>query len=166
MNILLVTPAPRGSRSGNRVTALRWAGHLRSLGHRVRIAESWEGAACDLLVALHATKSASSVARFRAQRPGAPIVLTLTGTDVYGDGLASAGATLEAAWRIVVLQAGAVEAVPDAARRKVRVVVQSAHGAPPAPAVPGTFQVCVLAHLRAVKGPLLASARDTPGSGG
>ena len=82
MRILVVTPARPGSRNGNRVTALRWVRILRRLGHRVRLAETYGGERCDLLVALHARKSHASVARFREERPGAPLVVALTGTDL------------------------------------------------------------------------------------
>jgi glycosyltransferase involved in cell wall biosynthesis len=55
----------------------------------------------------------------------------------------------------VVLQALAAEAVPESARRKVRVIYQSAERpSPSARREESWFQVCVLAHLRAVKDPL------------
>ena len=44
LRITLVCPAPPGSRQGNRITALRWARVLRSLGHRVRIAREADDA--------------------------------------------------------------------------------------------------------------------------
>src|SRR5256885_760253 len=83
MNILLVTPAPPGSRKGNRVTALRWAGLLRQLGHRVLIRDAYHGERCDLLIALHAGHSFAAVDAFRRAQPKRPIILALTGTDVY-----------------------------------------------------------------------------------
>jgi hypothetical protein len=39
MNIFMACPAPRQSRKGNRVTAERWAGLLRGLGHRLTIGQ-------------------------------------------------------------------------------------------------------------------------------
>ena len=160
MKILLVTPAPRGSRNGNRITALRWAAHLRGLGHQVRIAETWRSQPCDLLVALHATKSADSVARFHVSRVDVPIVVALAGTDVYEDGLATgpARASLAAAWRVVTLQASAVNVVPREHAARVRTILQSARRAQPSPPPAGALQVCLLAHLRDVKDPLLAAA--------
>jgi len=69
MLIRMVCPAPPGSLYGNRVTALRWAGILRSLGHRVIITGDYYDEPCDLLIALHARKSAGAVLRLRDRLP-------------------------------------------------------------------------------------------------
>ncbi|WP_242333623.1 MULTISPECIES: selenoneine biosynthesis selenosugar synthase SenB [unclassified Anaeromyxobacter] len=159
MNILVTTPAPRGSHKGNRVTALRWAGQLRALGHHVGLAEAWTGQRCDLLVALHATKSHPSVVRYREARPDAPLVVGLAGTDLYQDLPASplARRSLELATRLTLLQPLGMEALPPEVRHKARTIFQSAHPARPAPAPPGVFRVCLLAHIRAVKDAFLAA---------
>jgi putative glycosyltransferase (TIGR04348 family) len=160
VQLILVTPAAPGSRQGNRVTAERWQRLLAAEGHEVRIVEAWDGEPCDALVALHARKSAPSVRRYRAAHPTAPLVVTLTGTDVYGD-LAhdvEAMAAVETADRLVALQPLAAGELPPEHRGKVRVLWQSATAVDPAPAEePGVFAVCVLAHLRAVKDPLRAA---------
>jgi putative glycosyltransferase (TIGR04348 family) len=162
VRIRVVTPAGRGSHKGNRVTALRWSAHLRALGHRVALAEAWSGEGCDLLVALHATKSHPSIAAWRERRPTAPLVVGLAGTDLYQDLPASspeARRSLELATRLTVLQPLGIDALPLAARGKARVIFQSARAVPPAPAARGAFRVCLLAHLRAVKdAPLAAEA--------
>lgn len=160
MKVLIVTPAPRRSRYGNRVTALRWARILRRLGHHVGIAQEYTGQSCDVLVALHARRSASSVERFRAQRGAVPLILALTGTDVYTDIRTSDAArrALERADRLVVLQPLAIEELPAPLRHKARVIYQSA-AAPDGPVRPDAdaFEVCVLAHLRPVKDPFRAA---------
>lgn len=160
MRIFVVTPAPPRSHNGNRITALRWQRLLSRLGHQVEVGERWDGQDCDVLVALHARRSADSVARYRAERPRAPLVVALTGTDVYRDLATSPEAqrSVEAGDRLVVLQALAVEELPPAARGRARVIHQSVE--PPQAArtpSPGRFGVVVLAHLRDVKDPFLAA---------
>src|SRR5262250_1432122 len=85
MKIALITPAGARSRSGNRHTAVRWAAMLRSLGHAVRVATRWDGRAADAMIALHARRSHDAVVRFRERFPASPLVVALTGTDLYRD---------------------------------------------------------------------------------
>ena len=157
MKICLVTPAPAGSRKGNRVTAERWAGLLSELGHRVEIAIGYRGEACDLLIALHAFKSHSSIRRFRDARPSDPLVVGLTGTDLYGDihTRPEAMESLELATRLVLLQPLGRAMLPAAVQDKARVIYQSVHVPPSTePIRADVFEVCVMGHLRPVKDPL------------
>jgi len=158
LRITLVCPAPPGSRQGNRITALRWARILKSLGHRVRIAAKADDA--DLLVALHARRSAEAARHFHERHPDRPLVVALTGTDLYRDlpGNPEARRSIAMACRLIVLQPAALARLPSVARRKARVIHQSAIPPPRrARGAPDRFDVCVLAHLRAVKDPFRAS---------
>jgi putative glycosyltransferase (TIGR04348 family) len=171
VNILIVTPAPPALHTGNRTTAERWSRILKELGHQVRIARDWPDSdneqASDLLVALHARRSFPAIDRFRQSHPHAPVVVALTGTDLYRDLESSAEArqSLEIADRLIVLQPCGVDSLPVHLRGKCHVIFQSAEAAA-APDLPAAnvFQVCVLAHLRAVKDPLRAAyaARGLP----
>jgi putative glycosyltransferase (TIGR04348 family) len=170
IKVCLVTPAPAGSRKGNRVTALRWARILRGLGRRVQVLEDYGGQRCDLLVALHALRSAPSLERYHAARPDAPIILALTGTDLYGSihTHAAARRALDVATRLVVLQPLGVAELPERLRAKARVIYQSvpARRVRPPPRT-RHFDVCVLGHLRPVKDPFrtaLAARRLPPTS--
>jgi putative glycosyltransferase (TIGR04348 family) len=169
VKITLVTPAPAQIHTGNRTTADRWARLLRELGNEVGIQQEWDGKGCDLLIALHARRSFPSMQRFCDEQPRTPLILALTGTDVYGglEKSAEAKRSLELATRIVVLQGLAAEAVPQSARGKVRIIFQSAE-APSIrpPREKRCFQICVLAHLRSVKDPLRAAyaVRELPAS--
>lgn len=167
MKILVVSPARAGSRHGNRVTALRWARILRRLGHRVSLGERYEGGRYDLLVALHARKSAHAVEAFRRAHPDRPVVVALTGTDVYRDIHRSRRArrALQAANRLVVLQPLGVRELHPRLRPRARVIYQSVEplhrGLRPSPR---TFDVCVIGHLRPEKDPFRAAlaARRLP----
>lgn len=160
MQIRMICPAPAGTLHGNRVTATRWAKILRGLGHRVAIAQTWDGEACDLLLALHARRSAMAVLRFRACHPERPVIVALTGTDVYRDIHTdrSAQQSLKLADVLTVLQPLAVEELPAAMRGKVRVIYQSAEKVRGAvKRHSGAFDVCVAGHLREVKDPFRAA---------
>ena len=160
MYIGLVTPAPPYSRNGNRVTANRWAGILRSLGHRVTISQSYDGQDFDLLVAIHALRSAESVAAFKTRRPDGPVVVLLAGTDVYGPLYEEGGgAVLDGAERLVTLQSLAVDELREEHRAKVRTIVQSAKPTPTSGPSPNArhFDVSVVGHLRPVKDPFLTA---------
>ena len=113
------------------------------------------------MVALHARRSFDSINRFRSAHPELPVILALTGTDLYGDIHTDALAqrAIGMATRFIVLQPlGAVQ-LPEGMRKNVRVIYQSLN--PPRGKVSrkkSVFEVCVLAHLRKVKDPLRAAA--------
>jgi len=167
LSICLVSTTPSDSRKGNRVTALRWSRLLRELGHRVRIEQQYRGGPCDLLIALHARRSFPSVERFRKKYPERPLVVALTGTDLYRDIRVNATAreAVKRATRLVVLQPLGLAELARPLRRKTRVIVQSVER-PPVKPRPRTdaFEVCVLGHLRPVKDPFRAAeaARRLP----
>jgi len=160
MKISLVTPAGAGLRNGNRHTALRWAAFLRAAGHRVAVSTRDLGSDADLMLALHARKSHASIADFWRRNPSKPIVLALTGTDVYRDIHLSGEAqeSLERADRLIVLQARAADELAPRLRGKVRVVVQSSSTALRHKPVKEKFRLCVVGHLREEKDPLLTLA--------
>lgn len=169
-----MTPAAKGSRSGNRTTGARWAGILRSLGHQVRLAVAYECEQTDLLVALHAWRSAASVVRFRERHPHKPLVVGLGGTDIYRFLASDPGTvirSLELADVLVGLHDLVGEVLPEHVRGKLTVIHQSAQ--PPSPAAlraaaspkgrgeggrRRSFNVLVVAHLREEKDPLRAAA--------
>ena len=157
MTIHIVTPAGPEDRNGNSITALRWAGILRRLGHRVFVGREYRSEACDLLVALHARKSAPSIRRYKRLHPNKPLIVALTGTDLYRDIRTSAVArsSLDIATRLVVLQSLGLEELPRRLRRKTRVIYQSAPRMKARRRRRGNgFVVAVIGHLRPVKDPL------------
>lgn len=161
MHVTLVTPADKRSRSGNRTTASRWATILRSLGHRVLTTQAYEDGATDLLVALHAWRSAASITQFRERHPDRPLILGLGGTDVYRF-LASDSATVLRSFALADALVGlhdlVGEALPGEFRDKLVVIHQSARPLLHRdPARRRSFDVLVIGHLREEKDPLRAA---------
>ena len=126
--VLIVTPALAAANNGNWHTAARWQGFLSTQAD-VQLAQAWGGEPVDALIALHARRSAESIARFHQAHPQRPLALVLTGTDLYRDiegGDPSAQHSLECASHIVVLQREALRRLGAEQQAKARVIVQSA----------------------------------------
>ena len=169
MRIGIITPAPPGSKYGNRVTALRWARILKDIGCRVSVRQEYTGEAYDLLIALHAKQSYQSVLRFHYDHPESPLIVALTGTDLYRDLRKDRRAreSLELATRIVALQPKASEELRPELHDKVRVIYQSvsgksikargSHSFKSIKAATRRFDICVIGHLRPVKDPFRAA---------
>lgn len=156
--IVIVSPASVRENNGNWQTASRWARFLRALRYPVEVVREWRagGPAPDLLVALHARRSAASLAAFAAAFPHRPAVLVLTGTDLYRDidTAPEAQASLAHARALVLLQPSGLARLPPAQRAKARVIYQSAPALRRRHASGAPFDVCMVGHLRDEKDPL------------
>jgi putative glycosyltransferase (TIGR04348 family) len=168
MKIIQITPAGKQSKSGNRITADRWAGLLRGLGHQVATHVDYDGQPADAMIALHAWRSHDAIMAFKTQNPGCPLILALTGTDINAFIHSHPEPTLEAieaADALVCLHDLVPGLVPKAQRKKLVVIYQSA---PPlaAPRRPSKrhFDICVIGHLRQEKDPFRTAeaVRDLP----
>ncbi|MFO1314483.1 MAG: selenoneine biosynthesis selenosugar synthase SenB [Burkholderiales bacterium] len=159
----IVTPFLADANNGNWRTAARWA---RLLAPEFRTIVQAVGApvAADAvaLIALHARRSHDAIAAWSAAHPDRPVVVALTGTDLYRDvpaGDTAARASLACATRLIVLQDDALHHVPAAFRARARVVFQSARMLAPWAAKSAHRLHCLLvAHLRPEKDPATAFA--------
>ncbi len=155
LSICVVTPELPDARAGNWITAARYGRILERLGHRVRLTTSYDGSPCDALIALHARRSHPSVRRFHEAFPGKPLIVVLTGTDLYRDIRTDPDAqdSLTLATRLVVLQRMGIPELPVNHRAKTRVIYQSVSGCSPGAARPPAtfFNVAVVGHLRPEK---------------
>jgi putative glycosyltransferase (TIGR04348 family) len=128
-HIVIVSPAFSDANNGNWQTAKRWA-TLLSKQYRTRIIKQWPDDAAqsdDILLALHARRSASSIAAWHAQYGSQGLVLALTGTDLYRDIHTDPEAqrSLELASRLIVLQSLGINELPQKYHAKTHVVLQS-----------------------------------------
>lgn len=156
-----MTPALAAANNGNWQTARRWA-RMLAPQYRVDLRGQWQAGdpAGALLIALHARKSAASMAAWPADRP---LLLVLTGTDLYGDIRhdAAAQASLARADALVVLNRLGAQALPAALRPKAVVILQSCSARRPGPRPQSHLRALMVGHLRAEKDPatLFAAAR-------
>ena len=159
MRIALITPYGREHRNGNWHTAARWARFLREGGHTVRTQVEWDGRSTDLMLALHARRSFASIRTFAERFPTRPLLLALTGTDLYRDIHQDADAqqALELAHRLIVLQARGVDELPVHLAARTRVVYQSSPDIARLPPPAHTFEVLVIGNLREEKDPFRAA---------
>jgi putative glycosyltransferase (TIGR04348 family) len=152
---VIVSPALRAANNGNWRTAYRWS---RFLGERfgVDVSDHWAQPAAACLIALHARRSAAEIARFANACPDRPLIVVLTGTDLYRDiGIdESARRSLDLATHLVVLQEAALDELAPNHRRKCRVIYQSAPTLKPRTPPQRTFDAVLVGHMRAEKDPL------------
>jgi putative glycosyltransferase (TIGR04348 family) len=137
------------------MTALRWQGFLEELGYSVEVTESWSGRDASLLIALHAYRSHQSIMQFKKKYPSRPIVLILTGTDLYRD-MESHNEVIESmemANQLIVLQSSALDLIPSSLRCKAQVIYQSVKVDLPDPVAKEDFLVSIIGHLREEKDP-------------
>jgi putative glycosyltransferase (TIGR04348 family) len=161
-SIVIVTPALADANNGNWQTARRWA---RMLGraYRVRLTSRWsiDDEPADALVALHARRSAAAIVAWAAARaggrlaPGAPLVVALTGTDLYRDidSDADAQRSLALADALIVLNRLGACRLDVVARMKCHIVLQSCGARRALPKPTGHLRALMVSHLRDEKDP-------------
>jgi putative glycosyltransferase (TIGR04348 family) len=160
---VLVSPAMREANNGNWHTAERWSKFLSGYCGTAPI-KSWppdggisSAAHAPLaMIALHARRSAESIQAWAKNFPDKPLILVLTGTDLYRDihHDAAAQESLALASHLVVLQEAGLEALPEPWRSKARVIFQSAPALQPARKSSRRFRAVMVGHLRSEKDPL------------
>jgi putative glycosyltransferase (TIGR04348 family) len=152
--IVIVTPALASANNGNWQTARRWARFL-SREYQVRMTATWQSGDEAIMIALHARRSAPSIGAWHLSHPKRPLIVVLTGTDLYRDidNDAAAKESLRMADRLVVLNELGPDHVPLAYRDKVTVCLQSS--APRQPHLKTTrhLRALMVGHLRDEKSP-------------
>jgi len=127
----------------------------------------WRGERCDAMIALHARRSAASIARYHEEHGPQGLAVTLTGTDLYEDlaaGSLEVRHSLDCASHLVVLQQEALDSLATKWRRKARVIFQSAKLLPARRKSRDALHCVAVGHLREEKDPrtLFAAMRLVP----
>jgi putative glycosyltransferase (TIGR04348 family) len=156
-HIVIVSPALSDANNGNWQTANRWR-HMLAQNFHCRIVKTWPDKFAnqdDVMLALHARRSAESIAAWHAVHGGSRLVLALTGTDLYRDIQidAAAQASLAMASRIIVLQELAPFGLEEAHRTKAEVIFQSTTSQPTLLKPAAHLRAVMVGHLRDEKSP-------------
>ncbi|MCF8199087.1 MAG: TIGR04348 family glycosyltransferase [Sulfuritalea sp.] len=156
-SVVIISPALASANTGNWHTAKRWARCLAAHA-RVRIERDWSGGDDDLMIALHARRSAASVAAFAECYPKRPLALVLTGTDLYRDIRTDTQAqrSLTLATRLIVLQLDGLSELTPKDAAKAMVIYQSARVLTPGQRSARYFDLALVGHQRPEKDPLTA----------
>lgn len=154
-HVLIISPALAGANNGNWQTAWRWSRMLRPL-FRTTIASQWQGEAADVMLALHARKSAPSALAWAQAKGPDQLAVVLTGTDLYRDIQTdpSAQRALQLAGQLVLLQERGPDALPEALRHKAQVIFQSAPRRATLIKTSRHLRALMVGHLRDEKDPL------------
>ena len=163
MKVIITTPYPIDSLNGNTVCAQRIAKMLEQEGIQVQVIEvGKEQPVGDVLIALHARKSAPSIQEFRRINPTGRIILFLTGTDLYEDipkGCSTCLESMRLADVLVVSQEASLASVPAEFSDKTKVIYKSIELPEKIPVPDLQFSnplFSIVGHLRKVKNPFLA----------
>ncbi len=163
--IVIVTPALANANNGNWQTAWRWQRFLAPL-YPTRLVKAWPDAQAeqdDVMIALHARRSADSIAAWHARIGSERLAVVLTGTDLYRDIHCDGAAqrSLALARALVVLQALGPQVLPPEHRSKTRVIYQSTPSRRPLEKTSRHLRALMVGHLRDEKSPatLFAAAR-------
>lgn len=157
---IIVSPASRQSNNGNWRTAVRWRRMLTPIA-TATIAQQWTGEPFSLMLALHARRSAGSIAAWDQARSRSgensrlPLIVVLTGTDLYRDIRSDPDAqrSLQSADALVVLQEQGVESLPPAVRDKATVIFQSGERRKTLSKTRRYLRAVMVGHLREEKSP-------------
>ncbi len=134
---------------------MRWQSFLKRLGHQVEISTRWSGKDTDVLIALHAYRSHASIVQFRKLYPNRPIVLIMTGTDLYRDMPSHPEVlkSMEMVDAIVILQSAALAMIPKHLQTKTHIIYQSTKSVKRKSLLKKSFLISVIGHLRPEKDP-------------
>ena len=162
-SICIISPALAAANNGNWQTAKRWQ-QMLSTDYHVEIMLQWDGKPYDVMLALHARRSAYSIAQWAAKFPDKLVVLALTGTDLYRD-IADdplAKQSLKLAHRLIVLQDMGSKSLPAEFQNKCQVIFQSTPRRQSVPKTTQKLRGLMVGHLRLEKSPetYFAAARS------